>query len=154
VVPVFPDGNQVWRRHFGGAVPATTFVPTLVPGFAIAEARCEINLIAFKGSKMAVNAEAPPACDGHPHAVRAGDLLLTSGLLERPVESLQAMCTLEQALRIQIFYTDEAEFHATCRALQRCVPGTPLPISGVRVPGPLLIPACKVQIEAWIYATP
>src|SRR5262245_25129059 len=44
-VPAF---NQIWARHFAGAIPATTFVPTLDPGFAIADARCEINLVALK----------------------------------------------------------------------------------------------------------
>ncbi len=82
-VPAF---NQVWARHFGASIPATTFVPTLNPGFAIADARCEINLVALKDSAAdAITAvatpAATPACDGHPLAVRAGDLLLFSGLV-------------------------------------------------------------------------
>lgn len=80
-VPAF---NQVWARHFGGRIPATTFVPTLNPGFAIADARCEINLVALtdSGKTRTVPLGASPAvCDGHPVAVRAGDLLFFSGLL-------------------------------------------------------------------------
>ncbi len=81
-VPAF---NQVWARHFGARIPATTFIPTLKPGFAIADARCEINLIAMKDTAVhAITIAAPtamPVCDGHPLAVRAGDLLLFSGMV-------------------------------------------------------------------------
>jgi enamine deaminase RidA (YjgF/YER057c/UK114 family) len=80
-VPAF---NQVWARHFGGRIPATTFVPTLDPGFAIAEARCEINLVALtdRGStRKEALGTSPAVCDGHPVAVRAGDLLCFSGLV-------------------------------------------------------------------------
>src|SRR5262245_21637963 len=43
-VPAF---NQVWAMAFGGQVPATTFVPTVRPGLAIADARIEITLVAL-----------------------------------------------------------------------------------------------------------
>ena len=43
-VPAF---NQVWAKAFGGKVPATTFVPTVRPGLAIADARLEITLVAL-----------------------------------------------------------------------------------------------------------
>lgn len=81
-VPAF---NQVWERYFGKNIPATTFVPTMNPGFAIADARCEVNLIALKDTgtvrKRTVNpAGILPACDGHPIAVHAGDLLFFSGM--------------------------------------------------------------------------
>jgi len=81
-VPAF---NQVWSRHFGQAVPATTFVQTASPGFAIADARCEINLLAVtregKIPKAPVKGDFPAVCDGHPLAVRAGNLLCFSGLV-------------------------------------------------------------------------
>jgi enamine deaminase RidA (YjgF/YER057c/UK114 family) len=81
-VPAF---NQVWARHFGKDVPATTFVPTLDPGFAIAEARCEINLVAVtRGGRIRptfLKGNYPVVCDGHPLAVRAGSLLCFSGLV-------------------------------------------------------------------------
>jgi enamine deaminase RidA (YjgF/YER057c/UK114 family) len=80
-VPAF---NQAWARHFGEAVPATTFVPTMNPGFAIADARCEINLLAVTRAGKIVRARlkggSPAVCDGHPLAVRAGSLLCFSGL--------------------------------------------------------------------------
>ncbi|MBX3664409.1 MAG: hypothetical protein KF834_01870 [Burkholderiales bacterium] len=82
-VPAF---NQVWARHFGDSIPATTFVQTLNPGFAIADARCEINLVALTDDgatrRQVINPPGVvPACDGHPVAVRAGDLLLFSGMV-------------------------------------------------------------------------
>jgi enamine deaminase RidA (YjgF/YER057c/UK114 family) len=81
-VPAF---NQVWARHFGSAIPATTFVPTLDPGFAITEARCEINLVALtRGGKVTptpLKGDHAAVCDGHPLAVRAGNLLGFSGLV-------------------------------------------------------------------------
>lgn len=152
-VPAF---NQVWRRHFGATLPATTFVPTLVPGLAIADARCEINLVAYKGAATRVEQGVAPACDGHPLAVSAGDLLLLSGLMEQPAEAADEICrsagaSLANALRIQVFYTNEAEYYETCRALKRRVPGKPLPVCGVQVPGPLLIPGSAVQIDCWVF---
>ncbi len=87
-----PAVSQVWRRHFGDSVPATTFVQTMNPGFAIADARCEINLIALRaGSRLtrkAIAGELPPMCDGFPSAVRAGDLVFFSGLIAADAEGL------------------------------------------------------------------
>lgn len=81
-VPAF---NQVWSRHFEQAVPATTFVQTANPGFAITDARCEINLLAVtrggKIQKAPIKGDFPAVCDGHPLAVRAGNLLCFSGLV-------------------------------------------------------------------------
>jgi enamine deaminase RidA (YjgF/YER057c/UK114 family) len=80
-VPAF---NQVWARHFGDRIPATTFVPTLNPGFAIADARCEINLVALAGggdTRAQAFGPHPAVCDGHPVAVRAGEWLCFSGLV-------------------------------------------------------------------------
>jgi len=89
-VPAF---NQVWEKHFSGNVPATTFVPTRDPGFAIADARCEINLIALidSGTTRKTTVSPPglvPACDGHPIAVRAGDLLFFSGMVAADEDGL------------------------------------------------------------------
>ncbi len=89
-VPAF---NQVWNRHFAGNIPATTFVQTLNPGFAIADARCEINLIALVdgGATVKKNLTPPsvtPACNDHPVAVRAGDLLFFSGMVAADEQGL------------------------------------------------------------------
>lgn len=87
-VPAF---NQVWARHFGEDIPATTFIPTLVPGFAIEEARCEINLMALSNRAVATrkaSGGSPAVCDGHPAAVHGGDLLCFSGLLAADQDGL------------------------------------------------------------------
>jgi enamine deaminase RidA (YjgF/YER057c/UK114 family) len=81
-VPAF---NQVWAETFTGLIPATAFVPTSTPGFAIADARLEINLVATTARAQAVRIDSDRAayaiCYGHPVAVRAGDLLLFSGMV-------------------------------------------------------------------------
>ena len=75
--------NQVWAEAFEGAPPATSVTPTSNPGFAIEDSRIEINLVAATDRKQraAVRmARQGAVCDGHPVAVRAGDLLMFSGL--------------------------------------------------------------------------
>lgn len=180
-VPAF---NQVWARHFGDRIPATTFVPTLNPGFAIADARCEINLIALAEAgttkRNDVGGGSPAVCDGHPVAVRAGNFICFSGLVaadesglvkaaraKRSDVSVQAQMdylldlaertcreagtTLANAVRIQQFHTNLKEFYPACRAWKRRLRGRPLPISALRVPGPLLVPGCTVQLDLWVY---
>lgn len=179
-VPAF---NQVWARHFGDSVPATTFVPTLVPGFAIADARCEINLVALTAAgpsrKQGSRSGSPAVCDGHPVAVKAGDLLCFSGLvasdqyglvrsarrktgsgitaqMEYLLDVAEKTCaefgaSLDNVLRIQQFHTDLREFYPACRVWNRRLRGRPLPISAVRVPEPLLVPDCSVQLDLWVY---
>jgi enamine deaminase RidA (YjgF/YER057c/UK114 family) len=77
--------NDVWSQFFPRAKPATTLVPTATPGFFLSNARIEINTIALKdGGKTrreVVDADVFPAFAGYSPAVRAGDLLLLSGLL-------------------------------------------------------------------------
>ena len=80
-VPAF---NQVWAETFTGSIPATAFVPTSTPGFAIADARLEINLVAAAGARLErieSGRAAYAICYGHPVAVRAGDILLFSGMV-------------------------------------------------------------------------
>lgn len=81
----FAAFNEVWNRHFPGATPATTLIPTATPGFFLSDARIEINTIALrdagKTSKQIIDAGILPAWAGHSQAVRAGDLLFISGLL-------------------------------------------------------------------------
>ena len=182
-VPAF---NQVWARHFGNAVPATTFVQTLNPGFAIADARCEINLVAVTGNgktaSTPLKGNYPAVCDGHPLAVRAGSLLCFSGmvaadakgpvaaahrgagrsgsriraqmndLLDIAEEGCKAAGTsLANVVRIQQFHTDLREFAPACRVWLSRLGGRPLPISGIQVPAPLVVPGCTVQLDLWVY---
>lgn len=180
-VPAF---NHVWARYFGAGIPATTFIPTLVPGFAIEEARCEINLVALTSSgrtlRKASSNGSPAVCDGHPVAVRGGDLLCFSGLLAADQDGLipraktgptsgiaaqmdylldvaERTCaefgtSLTNVLRIQQFHTDLREFYPACHVWKRRLGGRPLPVSAIQVPGPLLVPGCTVQLDLWVYA--
>jgi enamine deaminase RidA (YjgF/YER057c/UK114 family) len=88
-VPAF---NQVWARAFGGTVPATTFMPTIQPGLAIADARLEITLVALcddtQAERIEVAEAIPTVCDGHAVAMRAGDLLLFSGMVASDADGL------------------------------------------------------------------
>ncbi|HUF81373.1 MAG TPA: RidA family protein [Burkholderiales bacterium] len=170
-----PALNQVWARHFGDRIPATTFLPTLNPGFAIADARCEINLLAVTdgGRTRAQPFGASPAvCDGHPVAVRSGDLLCFSGMvaadengcigrgIEAQMEYLlnvaertcaEAGTSLANVVRIQQFHTDLEELASACRAWAKRLPGQALPLSTIEVPAPLLVPGCTVQLDLWVY---
>jgi enamine deaminase RidA (YjgF/YER057c/UK114 family) len=80
-----PAFNAVWQRHFGAAPVATLIVPTARPGFAIADAQIEINLVALReeaiGARTVIEAPRFVGMAGQPAAVRAGDLLLVSGLM-------------------------------------------------------------------------
>lgn len=77
--------NEVWRKHLGPRLPATTLITTSNPGFIVAEERIEINTIALGGGahakKSVVKVDVPLAYAGYSHAVRAGDLLFLSGLM-------------------------------------------------------------------------
>jgi enamine deaminase RidA (YjgF/YER057c/UK114 family) len=80
-----PAMNQVWIEAFGGHPPATTIIPTVNPGFAIADARIEINLIADR-TRPAVLHQPPMhrRCafgPSYPIASRMGDFRLFSGAL-------------------------------------------------------------------------
>ncbi|HEX2544966.1 MAG TPA: RidA family protein, partial [Ramlibacter sp.] len=184
-----PGFNLVWSRAFGGKIPATTITTTTRPGFAIEDARIEINLVAAEEGVTLERFEAGDAagsvCDAYPLAVRAGDLLFFSGMLAADAQGLvqparvdpqapyfgasvegqmehllslaEATCRhagtgLENVLRIQQAHTDLAEFHPACRQWQRQLPGTPLPMSAIQVPGPLLVPGCSVQVDLVVYA--
>ncbi|HZQ60659.1 MAG TPA: RidA family protein [Casimicrobiaceae bacterium] len=80
-----PGCNRVWRRHFGASPPASLVVQTARPGFAIEDARVEINLLALRSqagtTKATIESARFVGMSGQPAAVRAGDLLLISGLM-------------------------------------------------------------------------
>jgi enamine deaminase RidA (YjgF/YER057c/UK114 family) len=177
-----PAFNQVWARHFGANVPATTFIPTANPGFAIADARCEINLVALKRGgatkKILSRQRSPAVCDGHPVAVKAGDLLCFSGLaaaddkgpvgrhkrasgiaaeMEYLLDIAESVCaefgtSLENLLRVQQIHVDLADFAAAAQVWKRRLKGRPLPLSALQVPPPLVVPGCRVQLDLWVYA--
>ena len=74
-------------------------------------------------------------------------------LLDRAEEMCERSgASLRNVARILQVHTDLADFLPACRVWQRRLPGLPLPISAVRVPAPLIVPGCSVQLDLWIYA--
>ena len=78
-----PAFNETWQRYLGPNSPASVVVPTPTPGFAIEDARIEVNLVAVRGTTQKEIIRSPRfmGIAGQPAAVRAGDFLLISGLL-------------------------------------------------------------------------
>ena len=80
-----PAFNEIWRQWFPSHPPARIIVPASRPGFAIADARIEVNLVALADNattrKQVVATDVYTGLDGAATAVRAGDLLFISGLL-------------------------------------------------------------------------
>jgi enamine deaminase RidA (YjgF/YER057c/UK114 family) len=171
-----PTFNQVWKETFGENIPATTITPTSQPGFAIADSRIEINLIATreraKVQRIDTERAAPAVCDGHPVALRVGDLLLFSGLaasdrngavgvgvdaqMNHLIDIAEDACeragtSLRNAVRIGQLHTDLSDFAPACKVWQERLPGVPLPLSATRVPGPLIVPGCFMQLDLWVY---
>jgi enamine deaminase RidA (YjgF/YER057c/UK114 family) len=110
-----PAAAQVWGRHFGDSIPATTFVQTMNPGFAIADARCEINVIALRGgsrlTRKAIAGALPPVCERFPSAVRAGDLVFFSGLIAADAEGLVRAARIDPR---QPYYGSSIEAQMEC----------------------------------------
>ncbi|MBC7780885.1 MAG: RidA family protein [Proteobacteria bacterium] len=80
-----PAFNEVWYRWFPKVRPAVSYIPTSTPGFAIADARLEINALALTVAgttrRRTIDGGFHTGIDGQPAAVLAGDLLLCSALL-------------------------------------------------------------------------
>lgn len=183
-----PAFNSVWQRYFNSTPPASTIVPTSRPGFAISDATIEINLLAVKEGgaikKEVIYCTSFAGFAGQPAAVRAGNLLLLSGLLaidrhgpnpgvavdpqmpyfgssieyqlEHIIDVAEEICSiagtsLQNLLRLQHFHTNLNEFYPACQVWQRRFPELPLPISALRVPGPLPVPECTVMVDMWVY---
>ncbi|WP_048710638.1 RidA family protein [Microvirga massiliensis] len=184
-----PAFNGIWNEVFGGRMPATTVTPTSQPGFAIAEASLEINLVAASNPAEVERIETDRArmatCSGYPAAVRAGGLLHLSGLvaadagglvdvaridnrdryLASSVEAqmdylldlIEEICaaagtSVRNVVRMTLAHIDLCEFLPAMRVWERRYPGLPLPASAIRVPGPLMVPGCSVQVDVWVYA--
>ena len=183
-----PAFNQVWAEVFGGHVPATVITPTSKPGFAIADSRIEINLVATTQPHMRRidgGRAALATCQGHPVAIHCGDLLLFSGMLASDADGLipaariatrdrhwssgiaaqmhhlldcaeeacaQAGTSLSNVVRILQVHTDLDDLLPALKVWQQRLPDVPLPISAARVPAPLIVPGCSVQLDLWVHA--
>ena len=111
-VPAF---NQVWKKHFGPNLPATSYVPTSSPGFAIADARCEINLLALcpraKRGRKAIVGALPTLHEGLPSAVRAGDLLFFTSMVAADERGLIANARVDPR---QPYYASSIDAQMEC----------------------------------------
>lgn len=183
-----PAFNQVWNDAFGGHVPATAITPTSKPGFAIEDARIEVNLVATSAlhtQRIDGGRAAFTVCQGHPVAIHCGDFLIFSGMMATDADGLIAdaqinprerylssgieaqmhylldcaeeACTtvgakLSNVARILQVHTDLDDLLPALKVWQQRLPGVPLPISAARVPAPLIVPGCLVQLDLWVYA--
>jgi enamine deaminase RidA (YjgF/YER057c/UK114 family) len=81
----FAQLTETWVKHFPFDPPALTLVPCGRDALAVADGRIEINILALKPSarprRRQIEAGVVAPFSGMPQAVRAGDLLLLSGLM-------------------------------------------------------------------------
>jgi enamine deaminase RidA (YjgF/YER057c/UK114 family) len=101
--------------------------------------------------------------------VRAGDLLFVSNLMavsatcsvrpgdqmESILDAAERLCkkagtSLENAVRVQQFHTDLADFQSAWRAWDRRLPRQSLPFSAIEVPA-LGVPGATVMLDLWVY---
>jgi enamine deaminase RidA (YjgF/YER057c/UK114 family) len=172
-----PAFNEVWAGHFGNAPPATSIITTSTPGFICEASRVEINTISVRRGgatrKAIVDAEVPMPYAGQVQAVRAGDLLFLSNLMavdaggalataadarqqmDHLLAAAERLCrkagtTLANAVRVQQFHTDLADFNAAWAAWERQLPGHYLPFSAIEVPA-LAVPGAAVMLDLWVH---
>jgi enamine deaminase RidA (YjgF/YER057c/UK114 family) len=179
-----PAFNRSWRAVYGSSPPATTIVP--VSGLAIVGGVVEINVLALAADATArperVEAARPSSYDGHPAAVRAGDLLFISGLsatdehglappatdvpyfgssietqMERILGEAEEICSaagtsLRNVVRAQHFHADLGELYGAYGVWRHHFPDLPVPLSAVQVPAPLPVPGTSVIVDLWVYA--
>jgi enamine deaminase RidA (YjgF/YER057c/UK114 family) len=90
----FAQLTEVWAKHFPSDPPALTIVPAGRDALAVTDGRIEINTLALKpaarGKRRQIEAGVAPAFHATPQAVRAGDLLLLSGLMAVDGDGLAA----------------------------------------------------------------
>lgn len=95
----FPGFNEVWAKHFPKDQPVTTLIPTATPGFAIADAVVEINVLALKDNgktkKEIIETGIFAGYENQTVAVRAGDLLFISGLMAVDANGLAEGCDVD-----------------------------------------------------------
>jgi len=178
-----PHFLDVWNAHFGARQCALTIVPA--NGFGLVPGNIEINLMALvdggRTRKEIVDGCIPAEMTFGAAAVRAGDLLLCSGMMaadaagpahplqelrhygvparsqmQRIVDAIKAVCSaggtgIENVVRVHQFHADLAEFYAMHRPWQDALDGAAVPFPAVRAPAPLPVPSCSVIADAWVY---
>ena len=75
----------MWNKYFGSSPCALSVIPCANPGIGQEKARIEINVLAVKDAgatrKQIIGGDLFTGYDNVPAAVKAGDLLLLSGLM-------------------------------------------------------------------------
>lgn len=173
-----PDALDVWHQHVPHAC-ALTAVPTR--GFGFVDGIVEINLLALRDGakrKKEVLKLDLPAMSGYGPHVRAGELVLCSGLmpvgadgrvpgassldaLAHPAQ-VQAAAVLSHAerlckdggriVRAQWFMADVHAFPGVQLAWSRRQADAPHPFVCVQVPGELGAPGALLTADFWIYS--
>lgn len=59
--------------------------------------------------------------------------------------------SITNAVRIQQFHTDMAEFYPVYQAWEEALDGAPVPFSAVQVPAPLPVPDATLLMDIWVY---
>ncbi len=72
------------------------------------------------------------------------------------IDNVSKLCeaagtSLDNVVRVLMFFTDIDEFYPVYKVWERRVGGRPLPFSAVEVPAPLPVPGATLQIEVWAY---
>ncbi|MCE2947445.1 MAG: RidA family protein [Betaproteobacteria bacterium] len=121
-----PAFNEVWERWFPDARrrPAVSYIPTSTPGFAIEDARLEINAIGLVDGattrRRNIDGGFHTGIDGQPGAVLAGDLLLCSALLAADADGPLPGCLPDPAQPCFGSATEAQVDHIVDRALALC----------------------------------
>jgi enamine deaminase RidA (YjgF/YER057c/UK114 family) len=85
---------------------------------------------------------------------------LSSGIqaqIDHLIDVAESVCAsvgadLRNVVRILQLHTDLEDFLPAMEVWQRRLPNLPLPVSAARVPAPLIVPDCSVQLDLWVYA--
>ncbi len=105
--------NEAWCKHFGASRPTLDIIPCIDHGLAPYDGKIEINVIAAKGAakKQHIDAGVATAFLNQPQAVKAGDLLFTSGLMAIDKNGLVAGAASDPR---QPQFSSPAEAQAEC----------------------------------------
>ena len=91
---------STWSKHFGASKPTLDIIPCIDRGLAPYDGKIEINVIAAKpgsaAKKQHIDAGVATAFLNQPQAVKAGDLLFTSGLMAIDSDGLIAGAVRDQ----------------------------------------------------------
>lgn len=99
------------------------------------------------GGALAPQARIDPR---QPHFGSAVQLQMAHLLAQAERICRKAGTTLANAVRVQQFHTDLADFNAAYQVWQQQVPGRHLPFSAIEVPA-LGVPGAVVMLDLWVY---